>query len=231
MFKLGELKVKRVGAVYPGDIVDPPYILTESLDTDKYNDITSVENIATIGKTYADYCKRRSILKDMMMGSPNPFDSLSDVGKKIIQKYCASDTTTLITDYIMQGLSQEQAQVKYIENRVIDVEFAGACYIKRINSLNFKVAFLMFTDEQQAQTFNLAIKNFYYQLEHLAVLGIGYGDAIDGILNYIASNGSYTYGGLSTYTMNASVIAAYGSQEAALAALVEKLTNIILNGE
>ena len=50
-------------------------------------------------------------------------------------------------------------------------------------------------------------------------------------MDYIESPGSYISGGLKSYTMSDTMVAIYGSQDAARSVLVQLLNDIIINGK
>lgn len=50
MWKLGKLKIPRTTVTQPGEITNSEYIATENLDTNLYNDITSISNWKVFGE-------------------------------------------------------------------------------------------------------------------------------------------------------------------------------------
>jgi len=182
--------------------------------------------IKKVGVVDKDYVWERDTIK--VFGSD--FDSLTNIGKDGVGVYCATDMNTLIGYYMSLGMSQTQATMFYLDRRVNDVDNAGEAFCDRIAETSFRVVVLIFLGESQSLTFNDACRNFKEDLCSMALLGTGYGDSRDGIMDYIESTGSYTSGGLKSYTMSAEMEAVYGSQTLAREAMVVQLKNILIEG-
>ena len=227
--KIGELKNKVVPNM-KGFGTHPEIVIEEVLDESLYNDVTSVTTWITIGSVRKDYVYIRTRLKELVPSLD--FWALPEGEKEILFDYCVIDVDTSFAYLASKGVSEAQIGPTYLKTRVRDTEKAGLCYVKRIKSVEFKSTFLMFTDEAESQVFSQATSKLVDQLKEIGLLGIGYSpsDIINGICNYIGMDEGYEYSGLSTYSMNAAIIAAYGSQEAAVTALSQALLDIVLNG-
>ena len=196
------IKYKIPKMVSKGSNIDPNYAFVTTVDTDTETDITSIVNIATFGERAGiDYCLRRLMLKTLMNGSPNPFSTLTDEEKNIIIDYCATDDTTIITHYMMQGMTQMEATVAYIDKRAIDVRNAADCYYARLTHPKFTAMIMLYLGATQGETLMDAIRNFASDVKDIARVGTNYGNVNDGILDYIEGTGSYVGGGLENYVI------------------------------
>ena len=99
-----------------------------------------------------------------------------------------------------------------------------------MNKASLQVIFIIFLGEEQSSTINDALRNFKSDLCSIALLGTMYGDNRDGLMDYLESSGSYTAGGLKSYTMSAEMETAYGGQEAARLGMISQLVNVLING-
>ena len=220
MWYLGELiEIKQAYEI--DSTANARFIFAQELDTGLYKDITSVETIHRIGRQFNDYCFIRQVLSEQMEGSPNPFWSLSDAEKEIIAKYCATDEITLVTYYMMQGMSQFEATKAYIYERSVDVRNAADCYYARLTSPSFTASIMLYLGPVQGETFVDAIRNFASDVKDIARVGTNYGNINDGILDYIESTGSYVNGGLKNYTITPGLT---------LAGLIKELKDIFYHG-
>lgn len=205
------------------------------IDSTEYNaatmtNLTTVEGITTVMQYSLDkdHVFVRSRIKEIV--ASKGFASLTDYEKDQVGMYCATDMNTLIGYYMGKGMTQLEATSYYLDMRMQDVEWAADAYCARINNPDFQKYILMFLGEDQGISLNDAIRNFKSDLCEVALLGTGYGDNRDGIMDYFESTGSYTSGGLKSYTMSDMVVSMYGSQEAARTALIEIIQNILVKG-
>jgi hypothetical protein len=85
--KIGELKNKPTMAVDFGVSVDPYYVIGDTIDTDKYNDITSNSSFMNIGVNFIDYlaCRKQVMIYTATIG----FDNLSLDEQKIASEHYA----------------------------------------------------------------------------------------------------------------------------------------------
>lgn len=196
--KIGELKEKQTKVFEPGEIHSPNYVFSINIDLNLYNDISSCNNWHLIGSNIYDYIYVRTQIKLYISGTT--FDSLSEIDKEIVIKYCATDSTTIITHYMMQGMSQADATYIYITNRSVDIKNAAESCSKRITSPTYIKYIIMFLPEETAQQFLDATRNFSLDYQSAALFGNMYGDGRDGIMDYIDGTGSYVGGGLRNYT-------------------------------
>lgn len=194
-----------------------------SKSTDEF--IYNLYEYSIVGK---DYVWERDTLRQI---AHTKWDSLNDNSKEIIGIYCAVGMDTLIGYYMSKGMSQNDATMKYLNNRIEDIKNAAKAYCGRINNNTLQVNIILFLGEAQGSTFNDAVRNFKSDLCSIALLGTQYGDSRDGFMDYVESTGSYTSGGLKSYTMSDDMVAVYGSQDAARQALVKIIHNIIIKGE
>lgn len=207
------------------DVIGMSYdnIISFSKNTDEF--IFNLDKYSIIDK---DYVWERDTLKEIAY---TKWDSLNNQSKDILSERCIVGMDTIVSYYMSKGLSQNDATMKYLNDRIVDVQNAAKCFCDRINNPKLQMYVILFLGEAQASTFNDAVRNFKSDLCSIALLGTQYGDSRDGIMDYIESTGSYTSGGLKSYTMSDDMVAAYGSQEGALAVLIQILHNLIIKGE
>ena len=84
-YSIGEIKVRSNKIVRPGDSVDSYIVITETLDTDKYNDITSIENWDIHGISYSNLDITRNGIK--LLYDSIGWGSLTSDQKIISSKY------------------------------------------------------------------------------------------------------------------------------------------------
>lgn len=144
-----------------------------------------------------DYYKTRNELR--IQYQTIGWENLTDNEKEISAKYCLFDSTTIITFYISQGLSLENAITKYLVRRSIDIDKAAKCCAIRANSKYIKYISIKYMEEADAATFLDAIRNYIVDYSMSAHLGIQYGDSREGVMDYIEATNAYVGAGLSTY--------------------------------
>lgn len=64
MKKIGSLKVAQTMLVNPGDSITPKYVISDTIDENSYEDITSINNFFVVGEAIGyDYDRIRAILR------------------------------------------------------------------------------------------------------------------------------------------------------------------------
>jgi len=201
MWYLGELINKPEKMMNPGQ-GDNFFVIGQTLDTEKYKDITSVTNLDIIGRKLEDYCLIRLILKNMMDDTSDPFWSLSTAEKDIICKYCAATDETIVGYYVSKGMTVQEATILHINVRSVDVRTAATCYHTRLMQPEFMATIMMYLGITQGETFMDAVRNFAIDVKDMARIGTNYNNIYDGIMDYIESTGSYVDGGLKNYVIS-----------------------------
>lgn len=87
--KIGELKVKQTRLYSEGEIVNPLYVFSTSIDDESYYDITSNKNWMMIGSNYYDYNFVRSQIS--LYTNSNEWSGLTQDEKIIASKYFVVD--------------------------------------------------------------------------------------------------------------------------------------------
>ena len=99
LLKIGELKTKRTTLLSDGESYNPEFIVTNNLDTELYNDITSNVNWFRHGINYYDYlfCRKQIMFRTAIIG----FSSMTQDDKVVASKVFAvgkSDRDTVHTE-------------------------------------------------------------------------------------------------------------------------------------
>lgn len=89
--KIGEIKIKQTTLVSEGEVVNPMYVFSQSIDYNLYNDITSLKSWSEIGSAYYDYnfCRSQIALLSSTIG----WTGLTADEKIIAAKYFVVDKT------------------------------------------------------------------------------------------------------------------------------------------
>lgn len=164
-----------------------------------FTDITTVELIEKLKGNKYDYHYIRNEMKELVTALG--FANLTANEQSIVARYCATDAMTLI-GYFMAAfsLSMEEAVSKYKVFRSIDISEAAKALSQRASSPVVMYIAVKYMSEADASAFSDAIRNFITDLKETAHLGLSYGQARDGIMDYIEATGSYVGAGLTSYT-------------------------------
>lgn len=164
-----------------------------------YIDLTSLHYLDSIrGKNYDYHFIRRNIIDYVASVG---FDNLSESEKLIASKYCAADASTLVPYFMVTyGLDYETAISKYKVYRSIDIFNAKKALSERSMDPAMMYIAVKYMDEQNASIFSDNIRNYISDLRETAHLGLNYGQARDGIMDYIEATNGYVGGGLSTFS-------------------------------
>lgn len=164
-----------------------------------YTDLTSIETIANINQRIYDYHFKRDKLKELTLELG--FANLSASDKAIVARYCATDAATLVGYFMSQyGLTAAEATSKYKVFRSTDISEAAKALSSRASNPVVMYISVKYMSEADASAFTDAIRNFITDLKEVAHLGTNYGQARDGIMDYIEATGSYTDAGLKSYS-------------------------------
>ena len=90
-YSIGEIKVKRTTIVGPGESIDAPIVITETLDTNKYNDITSITNWDEYGLRLSSLDITRGGIK--LLYDSIGWSSLTDEEKLICSRFFISNVS------------------------------------------------------------------------------------------------------------------------------------------
>jgi len=91
-------------------------------------------------------------------------------------------------------------------------------------------------NSEQAFDFSEAMSGYFTEYGRLAVLGIDHGDEHNGIVDYYKSTNAHVGGGLSMYTLNASIVALMPGpsqeekEDQARAMMIAELDNLFVEG-
>jgi hypothetical protein len=153
---------------------------------------------ASVLLNHVDYHKERGELKDL--ATSMGFDNMTEKEKELCAKHCLVDANTLIVYYLGRGLTMEDAVTKYKVRRSIDISLAAKALSTRASSPVVTYIAVKYLNEADASAFSDAIRNFVSDLRESAHLGLAYGQARDGIMDYIEATGSYLGAGLKSYS-------------------------------
>lgn len=176
-------------------------VFTETIDSNLYDDVTTIGGWAIEGSRHFDYYYIRERIRDIVKATT--FNTLSDYDKKIVADYCAADSSDLVPYYMAQdGLSLENATLKYKAKRALDINnAASACNARAESGIVFYIM-IKYLSEQDSLQFKNAIHSYLQDYKEAAHLGTQYGISADGIMDYVEATGSHIGAGLSIYTFN-----------------------------
>lgn len=182
------------------------------------------------GVQVADYWTAQDTIKTIY--TTTGWANLKDPDKDVLIDFAVGDLSTEIIPYLMgNGMTQQEATNKYVVSYTKSIEEKAKLATKRADSYISKAIVVSFLDAIEADGFLNAVANFARLYKEQAYLGIGYGDATDGIINFINNTGSYASSsttGLNKYTIMPDVITAYGNEVTAREAFRNELNDWLL---
>lgn len=217
-YKIGKLKIGTTSLVKDGvtkdGILDAPIISTDgTLDTDKYDDITSIENWMQYGDVLCtDYLQTRERVRDELEASG--WSGLTSTEKQIIidlyLKEAAKDDVTANTEKVVflmgQGLTQPQAQGVLVQAYSIHhVKEIRSC-TKRANSEMLYVVIAKYLSLADAGDLIKISHKLFDLYKTQGIRGVNDGNAGEGLFDFLESSvgTSYETSGLTQqgYTLN-----------------------------
>jgi len=177
-------------------VVEDDYVLSGETD------VTSAYNLHIFqinGKI--DYVKTRDSIDTHLL--PN-WNELTPTEIDYSSIYCKNVNPYDIIGYLMmvKGMDQLSATDYYYELRSKDIRNAAICYTNRLSEHHLTKIAIKFLSANEIFTFQDALQNFIPYVQNVGLLGIEYGDGMDGIMDYIESTNTYAEAGLMNYTIN-----------------------------
>ena len=134
-YSIGEIKVKRTTIVRPGESIDAPIVITETLDTNKYNDITSITNWDEYGLRLSSLDITRGGIK--LLYDSIGWGSLTDNEKLICSKFFVSNVVernTILSEAEQKENGERIFNRKNSENSVTG--YGSVIYNKEPNEID-----------------------------------------------------------------------------------------------
>lgn len=213
--RLGKIKQIRNTIVLEGESVDPEFIIGETIDTNLYDDITSIENWDIYGlKVCTDFLQVRSRIVDEI-NIKGGWTGLTNTEKDVCITYCALATGVSINDDNMnkviyltttKGLSQPQAMGYLLQAFAQYNSKEIECCSKRITSSRLFETIGMFLSTSDGADFVKITQNLAYLYQRHAIMGVNEGVSGEGLFDFIQSTPGtqYEFAGLAQqgYTIN-----------------------------
>ena len=210
MSKFGKIKsTNQYSVISQSEYDADPTLYIDRTDRPVY----ILNHYSDAGITYWQARRRIVLLVDAAV---NGFDDFNDVDKDALSVFAYGDKDKTITFLMSKyGVDQATAGGMNINRAAInrskmsvdakaifsspDVLEIGIKYLTVITNGEF--------DSSQAFLFTESIANFRSGYENYAILGLDYGDDLDGLIDYIAATNGYASGGSKLYTYNPSIVA------------------------
>jgi hypothetical protein len=137
-YSIGKIKVARTTIAGPGDQVDDPVVITETLDTNKYNDITSISNWDEYGLRISTLDITRAGIK--LLYDSIGWSSLSDDEKKICSKFFVAsviERNSVLSDVEQKYNAEDLFIMKNKENNI--TKYGDSIYDKEPSDIDNKL--------------------------------------------------------------------------------------------
>ena len=157
---------------------------------------TELEILSLKITTTDDYLKLREEMKLLI----SDFDSLNDKEKEIAAKYCLVTDNIIVSYYMEQGLTLENATIKHKIRRAEDINKAAKSCTIRAESPVIKYLMIKYLSISDASSLIQEINSHISDYKTVAHLGLNYGQDRVGIMDYIEATNDYESSGLSAYT-------------------------------
>jgi hypothetical protein len=177
-----------------------PFITSTFSFVDGYSNITSIENWHRFGENViSSYQDRQRAIK--LAFYDKGWSNCTSAEKNLVMFYHANpdlgnnnQNTQMIMYMLGKGLTMDQATDTIIDNWHNHWEkFIQECPDRFRKATKVVLRYLSFTE---ASDLDLTIESLKNRYMTTGVLGLGYGDHKEGLLNYIWSNNSYVGQGL-----------------------------------
>lgn len=177
LLRIGEVKIK---PAILSELSIPYYVISETLDTELYYDITSNENWLGLGRNYYDYNFCRNQM--MMWTATNGFDNLG-----VSEKFLAVKNFVVGKPQRDSIMSDEEQQECWREL----VDFSQKCRQHRWGVAKSYISYFLTAYESYdiANTTNVLSNNYIlYNIQSLEL------DGTDGLFDWIENTGSFSGG-------------------------------------
>lgn len=178
--KIGHLKSHDPDMVYDANsFTDPVYVFEESLDSAKYDDITSLANFERLGKMHFDVKRVMTYMKAHVAGAG--FENLSEAEKTVACRYFLVENAT-VAQYLSETEMAEAWKTLNTETKAARQKRWDAVF--DYVSLNLPKAYgfdLAFTADAMGLTGNYLT----YGLESNEI------DGVDGLWDYIEGTSGF----------------------------------------
>lgn len=194
-YKIGKLKVIPNGIIEVGQVVDPTIIsVSDSLDTNKYDDITSIENWVLYGDILCtDKLQLRSRIKDKL--NELTWSGLTNTEKEVVIDYYLKETSKSEDDantekvmYLLGvGYNMSQAQSRLIKSYADYHLWEISSCSKRANSEQLYVVIAKYLSLTDAGDLIKITHKLFDLYKTQGIRGINDGNAGEGLFDFLES--------------------------------------------
>lgn len=186
------IKLNRIGGYVK--LVDDNYVIQP--DEELVNRSDYIEESCRVQAI--NYREKRDVYKYLAQDFTG---QTSDV-KDAICICCATTPQVIIPYYISQGMSYNDALIKYKDSRAIDIRNACDNYKITINSPEVALIMVKYLPQNELQRFVDETFKLSYLYGNYGIWGKKYNDSVNGIMDFVEDYDIYQGTGLSTYTLN-----------------------------
>jgi len=140
-------------------------------------------------------------IKDILTTIGTNFNSLDEQTKENVVKFCCISKTGCTNYYSQKGFSNDECEIKYIENKADDLYYLKKCTQFNISSKEFTKILLTYLSYENYEKFIFEIKDLLFLYKNFEIYGKKYGNYVNGIMDFIEDYDIYDNVGLSKYSI------------------------------